>query len=429
MCRIAVLVVAGAVVGLWATASVGLGGSHRYLVSTLGTSGLNPAKQQIIRNGRVEGELPALAVNPSWAPNGSALGWIGAGVWIASATGQKPHRVAQSGGAARLGWAADGAALAWSTVAPGALWLARGDGRAPHRVVRSGVVTWEWAPHGHRLVVPIGGRELGIDGRTGRQVDITPPAATGQLYRSPHWSPTGSSILYERWEGSFDNPTPSRTLRIDLVVAPADGNSARTLVTAFQATVPSDYDPRKYPTIASNPILSRLEQGLGVEASWSPDGSKVAFATPVWNFNGPDHFGTDHTILRVVDVATTKQLGLHLNLGEEWQGNYRWSPDSRRLAVGLAHGADHGMRTVDTGAVITVGADGRGVRTITNGHEGFREGHDLIGWSPDGTLTTRVIDPSDELLETRDAPSAAKQVVYRADPGTIIGWVYEQPSP
>ena len=62
-------------------------------------------------------------------------------------------------------------------------------------------------------------------------------------------------------------------------------------------------------------------------AAISPDGKRMA-----WKGNSKDD------TFRVLDIESKKQIGEFLSI--PWSGGFRFSPDSRFLAVG-GHGASH----------------------------------------------------------------------------------------
>jgi TolB protein len=106
--------------------------------------------------------------------------------------------------------------------------------------------------------------------------------------------------------------------------------------------------------------------------SWSPDGTRIAYAHSSGTEEGPDRAG-----IYVVDAKGGASVQI-------LAGAYSypdWSPDGRRLAV-----ADH-QRDYWSGGIFTVTATGDSLKKLT-----FIPGYD-VKWSPDGgTLAFETYD-------------------------------------
>ena len=338
--------------------------SHRYLILVEFSQGTR-TRLEIVRDGRVERVVSTHAYQKaSWAPDGTALAF----------------------------WKVDSSTLS----------VASGDGRNPRALLPLLEPDFDWAPHGHRLAVPLDGRIFSVNARTGRRVPVTAPTRVSD-YRAPRWSPSGRLIAYVRQDAARAHCVPSRTIGADLVVARADGSGARKLTALYRIRVPADYCAGGYPTIASDPVLSRLELNMSClvrsPISWAPNEHQIAFMLV-----GRRHRCTARTI----DVATGR---LH-TVPKLFQEGFAWSPDGRRAAV-----------VGKQGIVITARVDGRYARTLMAGDRVF-------GWWPDGTLTiSRRVEPQGEergqteVIDTRDQSGAAGRVVYQTREGETISAV------
>lgn len=104
----------------------------------------------------------------------------------------------------------------------------------------------------------------------------------------------------------------------------------------------------------------RRKLGFGDTASWSPDGSRVAFSAY--------REDTDSRELFVVRTASPHRV-VRLTRTPEDDGAADWSPDGRLLAFTGGREGAHEVRLV--------APDGTGLRTVSPGVH--------VGWSPDGT--------------------------------------------
>lgn len=189
-----------------------------------------------------------------------------------------------------------------------------------------------WSPDGTRIVFQTlrdGNREVYVMGSDGSHpVNLTRNPAEDLL---PEWSPGGERILF------FSNRRvprgPDGELAGHLWVMNADGSDLRRLT---RLPLPSTYS-----------------------ATWSPDGKTVLMARPV---NGD-------VDLVLLDPETGEERPLLRRTGADGAGRY--SPDGTRIAFHAAIGEES--------RIAVVGADGRGLRFLTEG--GL---HYYPTWSPDG---------------------------------------------
>ena len=307
--------------------------------------------------------------------------------------------VARGGSIMDASWAADGSSIAWRDTFEYGLFVARPDGRGKRFLPGD---AFAWSPVGHRLVVSgvAGGKPVEIiDAATGHVRDATPHGGGTVL----QWLPSGL-ILYSR----SDSADPrGRTL----VVAREDGSGVRALGSLYAdwydwAVSP---DGRILRICGGNActftdIASGRRTRLGkVSTFWSPDGR---YGYTVLQSNGRMRVMTVGADGHDARNLVTLKPGERLELGQG-SAMVLGSPDGKRLALGVFRG--------DAGRVLTVGVDGRGVRTLySGGFSGWQ-------WLPDGTLTLEI---HRKLIETRDAPHAGWRPLYLAHTGYSI-WSFQ----
>lgn len=116
--------------------------------------------------------------------------------------------------------------------------------------------------------------------------------------RHMDWSPDGSQLVYE-----LDDP---EEITGDIWVADADGSDARILA---DCQVPcSTFDG----------------------PAWSPDGRSVAY----FRYDAPDGHFPGSTV-EILDLETGLVTSVAPTTTPEFIGDVRWSPDARRLVVGI----------------------------------------------------------------------------------------------
>lgn len=173
-------------------------------------------------------------------------------------------------------------------------------------------------------------------------------------------------------------------------------------------------------SMAVRPLVLNPDGSYALGASWSPDGSTIAFAMGggIWLVNAD---GSQPRLLK-------DQVG----------GSYaviavRWSPDARKLAVSL-EGTAHCPWFCDT-AVGTVNADGSGMRVLATAMEAASQfvgasPHGAPIWSPDGgriafgrSDCSAGWDPCREQEWLVDAAGGAPQLLL--DSATLLAWYGE----
>ncbi len=213
------------------------------------------------------------------------------------------------------------------------LYSIKADGSGAQRLTRnSGVHTpsdgWaEWSPDGTEIAYMSDPQRHGVfsiyvmrtlDGDIRR---VTPePAGRRDDSEFPTWSPDGANIAYV---------SPSSGIHI----VDSQGSGGRLLTS----------------THSDGPI------------SWSPDGTKILFATERGRSPG----------IHVVDVANGETV-----LVREFSGSYfrpEWSPDGSRIAVASVVGED------SLSLIQVMDADGSNLTQVAD--DGYQGG---VSWSPDG---------------------------------------------
>ena len=261
------------------------------------------------------------------------------------------------------------------------------------------------------------------------------------LDHSPTWSPDGTRIAFLRSRCY----TPSDTYKPEILVANADGSKVRRIVNefeglgyytgvnhvggltwspdgqrlAFATTNLESSEPRdgrvhavsssKIYTVAtdgSDRILLHEVTGQGSRSaslSWSPDGSRLAFAA------------TEDDRLKVFlsdrsggDLRVVAEPDLDRPADEVTVGRLSWSPNMSRIPFPVI------TPMSSEGAIYLANADGSQTRKVT---EGF-----YAAWSPDGFRIAVVEPHSDDVVLYSVAPDGSdiRPLVRRVSSGGII---------
>jgi Tol biopolymer transport system component len=305
-------------------------------------------------------------------------------------------------------WSPDGAKIAFSRAAPPVnsteIWTMNADGTGATPITNSGAAAtsaWpNWSPDGSKIVfssdrdcvhcgtsdiyaVPSGG------GGVARLTNLP-----GTVIADPVWSPDGSKIVFTR---CVDSGTACPE---DLYLMNADGSGLTSLRSTTSIERAPDWQPAAGPPLPPIPdyldkivfTSMRNEQGgsgtddvftmnpdgsgqraltdsLAFEGdpAWSPDGSKIAFAS--------NRAGNNYEIY----VMNPDGTGL-TNLTQTTDPNINerspaWAPDGSRIA----YRRDVGPSS-PTHQIWVMNANGTGQTQITPGPSDYSP-----AWSPDGT--------------------------------------------
>ena len=209
-------------------------------------------------------------------------------------------------------WSPDGTRLAFTRPGKGGgedVFVMNADGKAQRNLTRSSPddANPDWSPDGSKVAYDVGGAQIFASSADGSAAQRLIPGGF-----APSWSPSGLQLAYTQ------NVEPSNS---EIFVANADGSGVRNLTSA------TSYD----------------EDG----ATWSPDGTKIAFTR---------YFGAAGEIF----VMNADGSGL-LNLTNDPSSDSEptWSPDGTQIAFTTNRGA-----TGDT-EIFIMNADGSNPQNLT----------------------------------------------------------------
>jgi Tol biopolymer transport system component len=274
----------------------------------------------------------------------------------------------------------------WPQVSPNGRWIAytrdkrayrsgdivvmRSDGRGAKAIRRGPADDWypTWSPDSRRLVY-VHNYTLYVVDRDGRHDRRLEPEVVGG---EPYWARDGT-VYYD----DYDDENP------EIAVARADGGGFRLLTEApddedVEASWSPDGTRLLYQSDRTGDAEIWLMQADGggkrnlTQApraddrfpAWSPDGAKIAFTSD----RGGAHNDDEIVVMNSDGTAQTSVSG---SPSDDYEPT--WSPDGRRIAFARTSG--------ETADIWTMDADGRNqVRLTTN-----TAWDDEPSWSPDGS--------------------------------------------
>ena len=260
-----------------------------------------------------------------------------------------------------------------------------------------------WSPDGTMIMVPdtrsssrLLPATINADG-TGYEVhNIGPPT----LNLGPAgWSPDGNKIVFEGW----DDTDPSRTGVHVSEGFPLSGAAPVQITQAPVHDIPFEWSPDGtrllliqvtrcgevdcnggdlYVVNSDGSGLTRLNpEGTFVSccgpASWSPDGTQVAFGAPILDDAGAADFTTSAVYVAEADgsgVEAITEPGAFTEAAE-------WSPDGDWIVFNKKSGPI-GVKGSD---LYLIHPDGSGLKAITTAGSAGKSDQGGAVWSPDGT--------------------------------------------
>ena len=136
--------------------------------------------------------------------------------------------------------------------------------------------------------------------------------------------------------------------------------SDRAFKTAANGASAGSYDIWTVPVDGGEPTQVTKSDDDEFGPSWSPDGKKIAFVSGV---------GINATTIKSIDVASGKETVLRKATGANRFEAPSWSPDGKHLAFVEFEAVD--PRTVNTGIMKVVAADGTGTGISTKSSDAF----------------------------------------------------------
>jgi len=214
--------------------------------------------------------------------------------------------------------------------------------------------------------------------------DLQRLAPKFQSHVPPRWSPDGSRIAFNSWNGNKGRVHVVEIATGKVIELP-DTDEQPEWSPDGKKIVCLSLRTGGHVVNADGTDGSELRGSLGRLASWSPDGSQLVFLaqTP-----GEDAWRV-YTI--GVDGKNKKQIS-EKDMKVNWLEAPRWSPDGKRIAFSALDG--------DSGQIAVARADGSDVKILTSKTRSYN-----VRWSPDGKLLGYIS------IDDRQ-----KQVLWISDP-------------
>lgn len=224
-------------------------------------------------------------------------------LWLMTDSGDDPVQLTFGGGAeATPAWSPDGTRIAFAAADNPDddfdLWVIGADGTGMRRLTDTADLSEtgpSWSPDGTRIVYSQ--NTLDDAGATIRILDVDDPNGEGRIVAErgdwPSWSPDGRTILY----------TGDRRGEQQLFTVPVDGGTAT--------------------------MLEPDGPGSSYEASWSPDGTEIAFVAASGDVDAEDPAAWNEDIWVMRADGTRARRVVTTEGNDHWLP--AWSPDGHQL--------------------------------------------------------------------------------------------------
>ena len=230
------------------------------------------------------------------------------------------------------------------------LWVSAADGSGAHQLTTDGGVgAASWSPDGTLLAYDLDGALYTLDA-DGTQREITQDAGP---FFAPSWSPDGTQLVATGPGGfvivTLDGRVREITERsLDLCVSGPDWGPGGDIVFSGNKGCPTGGEPTSLYLIDATADSPRELFGHGTQvlgASWSPDGSTIAFMDTA-----------DGGCIYLIDADGTNERRLTSGCTKDFK--ITWSPDGERVAwAGGARGVANAF---------VINTDGTNMQAITS---------------------------------------------------------------
>jgi TolB protein len=331
---------------------IGLSG----LIANCRVQGQNPRQQEIVGGAEavvafeVECAPPAIAFRSTRSPN-----WLSQ-IFLVNPDGSGLVRLPSTTHEYYPVWSPDGRRLAFVASGHGLFVMTPGEGDR-RRLFPNDVSILRWSPDGSMIAFG-DGEQLWIvhtDGTGLRKL------AAGSR---PAWSPDGRTIAFRNDQGLFtigSDGSGLKQLSVPLLGQPEEAtwspDGSRLAFSAFVSSNP--YANAIFTIKPDGTGLVRLTPEWGSETGpqWSPDGSRIAFRAEL---SGPDDFTTGLGVMNADGSGRSMVANLEL-----YDLDFTWSPDSGSLAFTVDVDFEIGDNDV-----YVVKLDGSGLRNLTRNPAG-----------------------------------------------------------